>query len=131
MILTPTYYVFQLYKEHQNNMLLDSYIETSVIGDETNQVPNLQESASEDSEGNIHVTINNLSLDEAYELELDTIDKSVTGVKAEILSGDMNACNTLEQPDKIQIQEFKDFTIKNGKVYLVLPPCSVIHVVLR
>ena len=70
MILTPTYHVFNMYKNHQEATLVESYIETKMIGvGEEYKVPNLNESVSVDSEGRINITINNLSIDEAYDIE--------------------------------------------------------------
>ena len=62
MLLTPTYHVFDLYKDHQDANLLESYTETREVGDEESRVPNLHESASVDSEGRIHITVANTSL---------------------------------------------------------------------
>ena len=54
MILTPTYHVFNMYKNHQEATLVESYIETKMIGiDEENQVPNLHESVSVDEKGEL------------------------------------------------------------------------------
>ena len=44
MLLTPTYHVFKLYKNHQGAELIQSYVETTDIGAETYQVPNIHES---------------------------------------------------------------------------------------
>ena len=46
MILTPTYHVFNMYKNHQDATLVESHIDTENIGvEEENKVPNLHESA--------------------------------------------------------------------------------------
>ena len=54
-----------MYKEHQDAQLLDSYIETQMIGTGKNSVPNLHESVSINSEGKIHITLCNLSINES------------------------------------------------------------------
>ena len=82
MLLTPTYYVFCMYKEHQGAKLLESCITTEKIGlEKENMVPNLNESVSIDKEGKIHITITNLSLTEDY--QIDTI---LTEAKAKSVS---------------------------------------------
>ena len=50
MVLTPTYYVFKMFKEHQNNMLLGSFITTDKIDSKEakRSCPQLIESASID-----------------------------------------------------------------------------------
>ncbi|MBQ7863641.1 MAG: alpha-N-arabinofuranosidase, partial [Lachnospiraceae bacterium] len=69
MILTPTYHVFKMYNCHQGAELLDSYVETVKIGTEKDQVPNLTESVSLGTDGKIHITMTNLSVNEDYEIE--------------------------------------------------------------
>ena len=64
MILTPTYHAFDMYRCHQGNELLDSFLETETIGmEEAYRVPNLHESVSVDKEGVIHIPVANLSYD--------------------------------------------------------------------
>ena len=51
MVLTPTYHVFKMYKDHQENTLVGSYITTDEINsvnDNNKAFPQLVESASVD-----------------------------------------------------------------------------------
>ena len=72
MLRTPTYHVFHMYKYHQDADLVESYIDgVEQIGeDEKFKVPNLQESASVDKDGVVTITLNNLSIDKAEEVEI-------------------------------------------------------------
>ncbi len=128
MILTPTYYVFKLYKDHQESTLIDSYIDTKEVGTDNGKVPNLHESVSEDQEGGIHITLNNLSLDETFEIETELLDKAVSSVEAEILTGDMGAYNTFDNPEAVKLQKFENYRIEQGRIIINIPPCSVLHV---
>ena len=132
MILTPTYHVFNMYKNHQEATLVESYIETKMIGvDEENKVPNLHESASIDAEGRINITINNLSVDEAYDIEGIIVDREIKVVKATILSNDMNAYNTFDNPDVVKPADFTDFTITSQGLNFKIPACSVISFIVE
>ena len=51
MVLTPTYYVFKMFKEHQNNTLLGSYITTPERTINSETAPQLIESAAVDENG--------------------------------------------------------------------------------
>ena len=54
MVKTPTWHVFDLFKEHQDAQLVESRIETEMIGEEEEwMVPNLSESASVSADGRI------------------------------------------------------------------------------
>ncbi|MBE6062986.1 MAG: alpha-N-arabinofuranosidase [Clostridium butyricum] len=131
MILTPTYHVFNMYKNHQEATLVDSFVETENIGIEDNMVPNLNESASVDSEGRLNITLNNLSLTDSYDIEGVIVDKKINSVKAKILTNDMNAHNTFDNPDAVKPVEFSDFKITDKGLNFKIPACSVISFVVE
>jgi alpha-N-arabinofuranosidase len=132
MVLTPTYHVFNMYKNHQEATLVESYIDTKNIGvEEENQVPNLHESVSVDAEGRINITINNLSVSEAYDIEGIFVEKEVKAVKATILTNEMGAFNTFDAPETVKPVEFKDFKITDKGIDFKIPKCSIIHFVIE
>ena len=132
MLLTPTYHVFRMYKYHQNAQLLESFVETKEIGTDAYKVPDLSESVSMDDAGNIHITLGNLSPNTANTLEIQFADKKATNISAGILTGEMTAYNTFDQPENVKEQPFADYTItEEGMIKLTLPPCSVIHVEVK
>ncbi len=132
MILTPTYHVFNLYKHHQDAELLESNIETQNIGiEEQFMVPNLHESVSVAKDGKVHITINNLSITEAYEVESNLLDTLVKSARGTILTGDMKAYNTFEEQNKVTTKEFNQFRIADNKVIFTIPACSVLHLQLE
>lgn len=132
MVLTPTYHVFNMYKNHMESTLVDSFIETEEIGiEEENKVPNLNESVSIDSEGRINITINNLSITDAYDVEGVIVGKKVKAVKAQILANDMNAHNTFDKPEEVKPVEFNDYKITEKGLDFKIPACSVISFVLE
>lgn len=128
MLLTPTYHVFNMYKYHQEAELLDSFLETENIGIEKEyQVPNLNESVSVDKDGRIHITINNLSVEKAYEVEGILAETEIKGVKGTILTGDMCAHNTFDEPKKVHPIQYDDCRIVENKLVFTIPACSVLH----
>ncbi|HCW54071.1 MAG TPA: alpha-N-arabinofuranosidase [Clostridium sp.] len=132
MVLTPTYHVFNMYKNHQDATLLGSHIETENIGvEDCNMVPNLNESVSMDAEGRINITINNLSITDAYDVEGVIIDKKVKSVKAQLLTNDMNAHNTFDNPEAVKPVEFTDYKITDEGINFKIPACSVISFVVE
>ena len=131
MVKTPTWHVFNLFKEHQDADLVESFIETTKIGEEAEyMVPNLSESASVDVKGRLHVTIGNLSVTQA-----EKIDAHITGmegkrVKAEILTNEMHAKNTFDAPDTVH-STTHDVKLTVDGFGCVLPPCSVVHITVE
>ncbi len=132
MILTPTYHVFNMYKDHQEATLLESYIESKEIGlEEENLVPNLHESASVDKDGRVIFTINNLSITDDYKVETELLGKKPTKITANILTNEMNDCNTFEESNLVKIEEFNNFTVSENGLSFTIPKCSVMRFIIE
>ena len=131
MLKTPTYHVFNMYKYHQDATLVDSHIEKKNVGTEEYQVPNLSESVSVDEDGVLHITITNLSLDESYDIDTTVLHKKVTSVTGELLTDEMHAMNTFEEPERVQVKEFKDVKITDKGLSFTIPACSVLHLAVK
>lgn len=128
MILTPTYHVFNMYKHHQDAELLDSYIETETIGlEEEYMVPNLNESVSLGTDGKIHITLNNLSVQKGYDIEANLADTDIESVCGTILTGSMDEHNTFENPDAVHTTSFDGCRVEGNKLIFSIPACSVLH----
>jgi alpha-N-arabinofuranosidase len=128
MVKTPTYHVFHMYKEHQNAYLLESHIDTDVVGIGEDVVPNLHESVSVDDNGVINITLNNLSLSNAEEVEVVLTEKEIKEVKASILSGHMDDYNTFEDTEHVAEKDFTEFKVHARGITLVIPACSVLNI---
>lgn len=126
MILTPTYYAFYLYQKHQDATLVHSYLETKEIGTADYKVPNLSESVSIDQEGHLNMTINNLSLEEAAEIEIVLTDWNFNEVTGTILTGKMDDHNTFENPEVVKLADFSDYRITDKGINVKVPACSLI-----
>ncbi|MGN0165669.1 MAG: alpha-N-arabinofuranosidase [Lachnospiraceae bacterium] len=123
-IKTPTYYVFKMFKNHQEGMLIETETEDTRITEENITIPQLSVSASE-NEDVLTITISNASLTEGASLTIDT-SRNVTGVSGRILSGNMNALNTFEEPENVFDTEFIDYKHVGGIITLTIPAISVL-----
>lgn len=128
MILTPTYHVFHMYKHHQDAELVESYLEgNTVIGvEEEYQVQLLNESVSVDADGYVNVTLNNLSVTEDAPVEMCFAELKPSNVAATILTQEMHAHNTFDEPERVKEEVFTDFEAEDGKICFTAPACSVI-----
>lgn len=131
MVLTPTYHVFHMYQCHQDATLVDSFVEKKIIGTEDNKVENLYESASIDQEGNLNITINNLSIEEDYDIHCILVDHNFTEVEAEVLTNKMDAHNTFDNPNEVKVEPFTDFKLTSSGIDFKIPSCSVLHLKLK
>ncbi|MCR5103923.1 MAG: alpha-N-arabinofuranosidase, partial [Eubacterium sp.] len=128
MLRTPTYHVFHMYRYHQGAELLESYISgAEETGSDEWKIPALHESVSV-KDGVITATINNLSCDKEEELEVDIAGADKYDIiEARILTDEMHAYNTFENPDKVIEKEYSDYSVDGNLVKLVLPPASVVE----
>lgn len=133
MIKTPTYYVFKMYKEHQENTLLGSYITTETIKSKNDEksFPQLIESASIDDNGVIYSTITNTSSKKASKIKCQIADTKVSAIKAEIITGECHEKNDFENCENVKISEFTDFRKLSDGFTSTIPPCSVVKFVIE
>ena len=131
MLLTPTYYIFKMYKDHQENTLLGSYITTGDEGVDGAKVPQLIESASVDENGIIFSTVANTSAENSAEVKCQVADFEVKEVKAEILSGKPEDYNTFDEKDCVKTKEFTDFTLTADGFIANIPACSVVKFIIK
>jgi len=131
MVLTPTYHVFDLYQCHQDATLLGSFAETSQTGTGEDMVENLSLSASEDKDGVIHVTVANLSAEEAYPASLLLTGREGREIEGRILSGAMGDYNDFDAPERVKTAPFEGFTAIEGGYGFTIPPCSVLEAAIR
>ena len=125
-IKTPTYYVFDLFKEHMENTLIYSHIENENAAD---GVPVFSHSASINENGEIIVTLANCSLDEEYEVQLRGVC-GMESVRGRMLTGEVHAKNDFDDPDAVGIVPLEVGT-RDGKKVIKMPPCSVAEIVIR
>ncbi len=133
MVLTPTYYVFKMFKEHQNNTLLGSFITTDTVEDSDikRTCPQLIESASVDENGVIYSTIVNVSAKKAKKVKCQIADTKVKEIKAQILNGEIHDKNDFDCDDKVKIREFANFKKHSDGFTADIPPCSVVKFVIE
>jgi len=128
MVLTPTYHVFRMYRNHQDADLVESFIEgVKKIGEEEEYaVPNLHESVSVAKDGSVTLTLSNLSVSEDVEVEAAFAELEPASVTAGILTNDMHACNTFENPEHVKEEPFTAYEITGKGLKFIIPACSII-----
>ena len=124
MLKTPTYHVFDLYKNHQDAELLESVIESIDISCGGYTIPDLHVSASGNTDGATFITLVNLSPDTAQDIKLSGLSaKSVTG---RILTGKMDDHNDFDKPNNVSPLPFNRVELSNCGSIFNIPPCCVL-----
>ena len=133
MIKTPTYHVMHMYRHHQGAKLLESSV-TGIdeIGTDEWKVPKVTESVSKDKDGIITITLNNLSIESAEEVEVQLANGVYKVVEARIVTNsDMHAHNTFEAPEEVTEKDFNDYEVKGENISVKLPVNSVVEMRLQ
>ena len=99
MLKTPTYHVFEMYKTHQDNDLVQSVIATDRL---PGGVPQVTESASVDADGTITITIANMHAADSEKIELRIDGGQYELIEARTLSDEIHMLNTFEEPDAVR-----------------------------
>lgn len=129
MVLTPTYHVFDMYKEHMDAMLVYSNIENKNIY-EGKYLPAVSQSVSEDESGKLHITVSNSSLDEDFDVDCVIPRAEYTTVKARILTSGYKDFNDFDHPEDVCPSDYSEVKLCGEKLCFTLPRCSVLSIEL-
>jgi len=125
MIKNPPFYVFKMYKEHQDSTLIYSYVDNETIEFDGIKLPCVSYSVSI-KDGKMLITLVNCMLDRDYNINCRILYENYTKCEAEILhSDDVRMRNTFDNPDIIKPEEYKNFTVDGENLQITLPRCSV------
>ncbi|MBN1274446.1 MAG: alpha-N-arabinofuranosidase [Candidatus Aminicenantes bacterium] len=138
MVMTPTYHVFDLYKVHQDALMLPIEAESRVYRYKDEEISALSVSASRNEEGIIHVTLCNLNPGKSLpvilkiEGEKSPAFEGTFSVSGWVLTAEtLNAHNTFDNPQAVKPDVFKDASIEKGNIEAELPPKSVVLLVIK
>ena len=132
MVLTPTYYVFKSYIPHQDAKLIPVKVDSEMLTvRKGRKVPVVTATASE-KDGVTTVSLVNISLDKAAEIDINLGGIKAKNVKGEIITAkDIHDYNDFGQEEKVTLKPFDGAKIKNGKLTLSLPAKSVVTLSLN
>lgn len=128
LVKTPTYHVFDLYKEHQDATAVYCFVEDVRAGLDK-PVKMISGSASV-KDGAMTITLSNCSLTEDAEIECDISYFNFKNASAKILTNDARAYNDFDTPDRVNIRDYH-INKAGDNLSFILPPCSVISIQLN
>jgi alpha-N-arabinofuranosidase len=135
IVLTPTYYVFKMYRPFQDATYLPSDLQTKTFNHENGQepIPEVSISAAKSTDGSLVVALANVMIDQKQDVDI-TLDgasglKTVTG---DILTAkQLNDYNDFDHPNTITTQAFNGAKIKGNHLKVSLPAKSIVVMKLR
>lgn len=135
MVLTPTYYVFKMYRGFQDATYLPMDVRTDSMNVEgghmasmvDGKIPAVSASAAKKQDGGYIVSLANTSLDKAQTVTIRLDGATAKTVTGSILTTkDITAYNDFEHPDVVAEKPFKDAKLKKGVLTVKLPAKSIV-----
>jgi alpha-N-arabinofuranosidase len=127
MTVTPTYWVFEMYKVHQGAASLPVELTTPdyVLGG--NKIPAVSASASRDSAGKIHLSLVNADPNRPITVTCQLEGIAAKTVTGRLLTGaTMTAHNTFDAPDTVRPVPFTGALINGAALTVALPAKSIV-----
>ncbi len=133
MVLTPTYHVFEMYKGFQDATYLPLDLtcdSMSVRGDR--KIPLVSTSAAKEKNGNIIISLANVSLKNSEDLTINLQGANVQKVTGRILtSKNITDFNDFDHPNVVEPTDFNNVKIKKGELKLKVPAKSIVVLELK
>jgi len=127
MVLTPTYYVFDLYKVHQDAQWLPISLNSPAYTYGGESIPAVNASASRDNAGAVHISLVNLDPTKTVSVSADVAVLHVGAVSGTILtSAKFTDVNSFEQPDKVRPAAFSGAHVASGQLTVTMPASSIV-----
>jgi alpha-L-arabinofuranosidase len=127
MVKTPTYWVFDLYKDYQDGTVLPIDVQSRWYNKNEWTMKAVSASAVRGRDGAIHIGLTNVDPNRATTLtvKLDGIaGASVTG--RVLTAAAMDAHNTFDAPDTVKPAAFAGATLANGVLTVAMPAKSIV-----
>jgi len=132
MVLTPTYWVFYLYKVHQDAALLPISFTSNKYRQGDREIDAVSVSASKDANGRIHITLVNADPNKEQRINTQLVGASVKSISGQMLTSEkMNDYNSVDQPSKVSVKDFNGATLSGSNLTVVLPSRSVVMLELK
>ncbi len=127
MVLTPTYWVFDLYKVHQEASMLPVSVSCAQYSLNGKEIDAVSASASKDKNGKIHVTLTNVDIHNPQTISCELLGVTAKNISGKILtSAKINDYNSFDKPGLIGLKDFKDAKLNKENLTVTLPAKSVV-----
>jgi len=131
MVLTPTYYVFDMYKSHMDATNLPVEIQCDSLVSNDKKFAAVSISASKNAKGLIHITLANVDPDKAQKITIDMPGVKLAKITGTILTAKtIDSFNTFDNPNVVTPVIFKDAKISKTGLTVTVPAKAIISLEL-
>ncbi|MDR1601425.1 MAG: alpha-N-arabinofuranosidase [Tannerella sp.] len=127
MLLTPTYWVYYLYKVHHDATLLPVSFTGSKYELNGRKTDAVSVSASKDASGKIHITLVNIDPNKSQSIDAELRGVTARKVSGKILtSAGISDHNTFDKPNTVGVKDFNGARLSKETLSVALPAKSVV-----
>jgi alpha-N-arabinofuranosidase len=127
MILTPTYHVMEMYKIHQDALLVPIQVTSNEFVMGNKKIPAVSVSSSIDSTNKLHISLTNMDNKNGQKVEIDLNGYEAENITGRILtSAKVQDHNTFDDPALVTPEIFNEANLSGDKLAVEMPPISVI-----
>ncbi|MBN1127337.1 MAG: hypothetical protein JXA71_00015 [Chitinispirillaceae bacterium] len=130
LIKTPSFYVYKLYLPHHNARMVPA---TLTCPTRVNNLNPLTASASVNSAGMLHLSVNNIHATAAQNLTITLTGGSYNAISGQIVNGPaINSYNDYNVAERVNLQPFAatNYSLSGSTVTVTLPAHSVVMLAL-
>lgn len=132
MILTPTYHVMEMYKVHQDALMLPVNVESADYIMDKDTLKAVSVSASRDKNNVTHISLVNIDAGKSQQVTMNLEGMTAKTVTGRILTSDkLQNHNSFEKPEAIKPAVFTGAKMSGNSLSLTLPPFSVVVLELK
>jgi len=132
MILTPTYYVMEMYNVHQDATLLPITLKVNDYILNGEKLPAVSASASKDSLGVINISLVNIDPLQSQKISIVLKSETKKNLSGRILtSKKLQDYNSFTESEKIKPATFNNASIDKNVLTVTLPPMAVVVLTIK
>ncbi|MGN6818735.1 MAG: alpha-N-arabinofuranosidase [Sphingomonas sp.] len=132
MVKTPTYWVFDMYKDYQDATVLPVDVDAPSYAKNGFSLKAVSASAVRDAAGVVHIGLTNVDPNRAQTVRVKLDGLTVARLSGRILTASaMDAHNTFAAPNAVKPASFTGASIGNGTLTVKLPAKSIVMLDLR
>jgi len=131
MVLTPTYYIFKMYKVHQDAKMIPIEINCNRYASGAESIDAINASASV-KDGVVSITLCNLDPINSQAISFDVQGLKIASVSGQIVTANkINALNDFGKKEEVTLADFKNAKLNKGQVEATIPAKSVVLIQLK
>ena len=132
MVLTPTFYVYELYAVHHDAALIPLKLQSPKYEFNGKSIPSVNASASRDVQGRVHITLVNLNPGASSKVTCEIRGTKLSPVAGKMITGAAtNSFNSFEAPNSVVTSPFSSYKLEGSLLTIDMAAKSIVMIELK